>query len=126
MLRRSILSSRAWLELLFFLEKSKIDFEHFKISYIHRRGLAVACLVGGPMYALGGLDDNTCYNTVERYDPESNTWSTVKDMNFPRGGVAVAAMKVRFLVFYFILSNADYRQYMQRADLPFWWKKLQC
>ena len=54
------------------------------------------------MYALGGLDDNTCYNTVERYDPESNTWSTVKDMNFPRGGVAVAAMKVSstwFVVF---------------------------
>lgn len=56
----------------------------------------MASLDGGPMYALGGLDDNTCYSTVERYDPETNTWSEVQEMNFPRGGVAVASMKVRY------------------------------
>ena len=59
-----------------------------------RRGLAVACLKDGPMYALGGLDDHTCYPTVERYDSDSNTWSAVQDMNFPRGGVAVASNTV--------------------------------
>ena len=59
------------------------------------RGLAVASLgVHGPIYALGGLDDNTCYSTVERYDAESNSWSQVQDMNFPRGGVAVASINV--------------------------------
>ena len=46
------------------------------------------------MYAVGGLDDSTCFDTVERYDIEHNTWSTVASMSTPRGGVAVAALKV--------------------------------
>ena len=50
------------------------------------------------MYALGGLDDHTCYPTVERYDSDSNTWSAVQDMNFPRGGVAVASNTVSIKV----------------------------
>ena len=63
------------------------------VSLHDRRGLAVACL-GGPLYAIGGLDDNTCYNTVERYDPETDSWSCVQSMNVPRGGVAVSTLKV--------------------------------
>ena len=57
------------------------------------RGIAVGCL-GGPLYAVGGLDDSTCFDTVERYDIEHNTWSTVASMSTARGGVAVAALKV--------------------------------
>ncbi len=59
-----------------------------------RRGIALACL-GGPIYAIGGLDDSTCFNTVERYDIGSDSWSCVQSMTFPRGGVAVATLKVR-------------------------------
>lgn len=62
-----------------------------------RRGIALASL-GGPIYAVGGLDDSTCFNIVERYDPESDTWSSVQNMDVPRGGVAVAVLKVRLLV----------------------------
>ncbi len=58
------------------------------------RGIAVGCL-GGPLYAVGGLDDSTCFDTVERYDIEHNTWSTVASMSTARGGVAVAALKVK-------------------------------
>ena len=58
-----------------------------------RRGIALACL-GGPIYAVGGLDDSTCFNIVERYDVESDTWSFVQAMLMPRGGVAVATLKV--------------------------------
>ena len=47
------------------------------------------------MYAVGGLDDSTCFDTVERYDIEHNTWSPVASMSTARGGVAVAALKVR-------------------------------
>ena len=61
-----------------------------------RRGIALACL-GGPIYAVGGLDDSTCFNNVERYDIESDTWSFVQPMLMPRGGVAVATLKVRNL-----------------------------
>jgi hypothetical protein len=65
----------------------------YKKSYCSR-GIAVGCL-GGPLYAVGGLDDSTCFDTVERYDIEHNTWSTVASMSTARGGVAVAALKVK-------------------------------
>lgn len=61
---------------------------------VFRRGIALACL-GGPVYAVGGLDDSTCFNIVERYDSESDQWSFVQAMLMPRGGVAVAPLKVR-------------------------------
>ena len=43
---------------------------------------------------MGGLDDSTCFDVVERYDPESNSWDMVQTMIMPRGGVAVAPLKV--------------------------------
>ena len=59
-----------------------------------RRGIALAAL-GGPIYAIGGLDDNSCFNDVERYDIESDCWSAVAPMNTPRGGVGSVALGVR-------------------------------
>lgn len=58
-----------------------------------RRGLAVAAL-GNVLYAIGGLDDTACFNTVERYDPSADQWSSVAPMIIPRGGVGVAVLKV--------------------------------
>lgn len=58
-----------------------------------RRGIALASL-GGPIYAIGGLDDNTCFSDVERYDIDSDRWSTVASMNTPRGGVGSVALVV--------------------------------
>ncbi|KPP79616.1 kelch-like protein 8-like [Scleropages formosus] len=55
------------------------------------RGIALAAL-GGPIYAIGGLDDNSCFNDVERYDIESDHWSAVAPMNMPRGGVGSVAL----------------------------------
>jgi kelch-like protein 8 len=52
--------------------------------------------LNGPIYAVGGLDDMACFNIVERYDPESDTWTAVQNMNYARGGVAVAAFRVSF------------------------------
>lgn len=59
-----------------------------------RRGIALAAL-GGPIYAIGGLDDNSCFSDVERYDIESDRWSAVAPMNTPRGGVGSVALGVR-------------------------------
>ena len=67
--------------------------------FYHRRGIALSHL-GGPIYAVGGLDDSTCFNTVERYDIASDTWTCVQSMHRPRGGVAVAALKVSSLSYY--------------------------
>lgn len=55
----------------------------------------MSCL-GGAIYAVGGLDDKTCFDTVERYDPVANSWTQVASMNLPRGGVGVASLKVTF------------------------------
>lgn len=62
-----------------------------------RRGIALAAL-GGPIYAIGGLDDNSCFSDVERYDIESDRWSAVAPMNTPRGGVGSVVLGVRNLV----------------------------
>lgn len=67
---------------------------NFKEKCFFRRGIALAAL-GGPIYAIGGLDDNSCFNDVERYDIESDTWSAVAPMNTPRGGVGSVALGVR-------------------------------
>lgn len=53
--------------------------------------------LGGPIYAIGGLDDNTCFNDVERYDIESDQWSTVAPMITPRGGVGSVALLVSYM-----------------------------
>lgn len=66
----------------------------FKQKCFFRRGIALAAL-GGPIYAIGGLDDNSCFNDVERYDIESDCWSAVAPMNTPRGGVGSVALGVR-------------------------------
>ena len=42
--------------------------------------------MGGPIYAIGGLDDSTCFNDVERYDIESDQWRTVAPVNTPLAG----------------------------------------
>ena len=39
------------------------------------------------IFAIGGLDDTTCYNNVERYDPCSDTWKSVANLRIHRGGV---------------------------------------
>lgn len=50
--------------------------------------------LGGPIYAIGGLDDSTCFNNVERYDVECDRWTAIAPMNTPRGGVGSVALMV--------------------------------
>ena len=67
---------------------------HPHVLFTCRRGLAVAAL-GNALYAIGGLDDSTCFDSVERYDPSIDSWSAVAPMNIPRGGVGIGVLKVR-------------------------------
>lgn len=42
------------------------------------------------MYVTGGAESWNCLNTVERYNPENNTWTLVAPMNVARRGAGVA------------------------------------
>lgn len=75
-----------------------------KALFSFRRGLGL-CSMGGPIYAVGGLDDEMFYSTVERYDVNSDLWSIVSPMNSARGGVAVVKLKVIiFIIFIFTIK----------------------
>jgi hypothetical protein len=55
--------------------------------------------MGGAIYAVGGLDDGTCYDTVERYDHACDKWTFISSMNVRRGGVGVTALNVKWLIY---------------------------
>ena len=54
-------------------------------------GLRIAVL-GSYLYAAGGFDDSLPLKSTEKYDPETNTWNLISDMNCCRGGVGVCTM----------------------------------
>jgi N-acetylneuraminic acid mutarotase len=51
--------------------------------------LGAAC-IGNFLYAVGGADYGTKYNTLERYDIAADTWTTLSPMPTPREHLAVA------------------------------------
>jgi N-acetylneuraminic acid mutarotase len=55
-----------------------------------RYGLAAVPL-GGLIYAIGGFDDVTYFNTVEVYNPADDTWCAAPSMRDARRGVAAVA-----------------------------------
>ncbi|CAM4664992.1 unnamed protein product [Leuciscus chuanchicus] len=59
----------------------------------HQRGDTGVCAMGGIIYTVGGSDDVTCLSSVERYDPERNTWCVdVPSISSPRSRVCVVEM----------------------------------
>jgi kelch-like protein 8 len=52
-------------------------------------------VVGQYLYAVGGFDDSSPLNSIERYDPVTNQWTYVASMNTCRGGVGAGAMGER-------------------------------
>lgn len=42
------------------------------------------------MYVIGGAESWNCLNSVERYNPENNTWTLIAPMNIARRGAGVA------------------------------------
>ncbi|EPB68892.1 BTB/POZ domain protein [Ancylostoma ceylanicum] len=83
-----------------------------------RRGIAAAAL-DGAIYAVGGLDDTTCFSIVERYDIESNTWSDVAPMNVRRGGVGVSALGEAEFIHrcFYSEAKAAFRQFAVESTL---------
>ncbi|KAI7812829.1 putative kelch-like protein diablo [Triplophysa rosa] len=58
-----------------------------------RRGGVAVCSLGGMIFTVGGRDDVTCVRSVEKYDPNTNVWSSeVASLSSPRSGVCVVEM----------------------------------
>lgn len=56
------------------------------------RHQSAVCELGGYLYIIGGAESWNCLNTVERYNPENNTWSLIAPMNVARRGAGVAVL----------------------------------
>uniref|UniRef100_A0A4W3JX28 Influenza virus NS1A binding protein b n=1 Tax=Callorhinchus milii TaxID=7868 RepID=A0A4W3JX28_CALMI len=54
------------------------------------RHQAAVCELDGYLYVVGGAESWNCLNTVERYNPDNNTWTLVSPMNMARRGAGVA------------------------------------
>lgn len=54
------------------------------------RHQAAVCELEGFMYVAGGAESWNCLNSVERYNPDNNTWTLVAPMNVARRGAGIA------------------------------------
>uniref|UniRef100_A0A8D2MCE0 Uncharacterized protein n=1 Tax=Zonotrichia albicollis TaxID=44394 RepID=A0A8D2MCE0_ZONAL len=46
-------------------------------NMLSRRSSAGVAVLEGMLYVAGGNDGTSCLNSVERYNPKSNTWETL-------------------------------------------------
>ncbi|TEB16644.1 Thermophilic serine proteinase precursor [Pelotomaculum sp. FP] len=65
---------------------------NIKASMPTPRFFLAAAEVNGKLYAIGGEGSSGYLNTVEEYDPATNTWTTKAAMPTPRRGLAAAAV----------------------------------
>lgn len=57
----------------------------FVIPMVHKRVFPTLCVFKGCIFAIGGLKcPNKYLNTVEKYDPNTNTWEEVANLNCSR------------------------------------------
>ena len=56
-----------------------------------RAGFGLVAVMNN-LFAIGGFDGERFTETVEKYCPESDTWSFVKSMESARAGVGLAVL----------------------------------
>ncbi|TNN50705.1 Kelch-like protein 20 [Liparis tanakae] len=60
---------------------------------VNSRGKVAVGTLEGQIYTVGGEDAVRCYSSVERYTPDTDSWSAdVAPLSSPRSGVCLAAM----------------------------------
>ncbi|HAW71767.1 MAG TPA: hypothetical protein DHD79_08780 [Firmicutes bacterium] len=80
-----------------------------------RKGLA-AVAVGGKVYAIGGMNHTGILDTVEAYDPSTNTWETKASMPTARTYLAAVAVDGYIYAFGGRTASADRTKTVQRYD----------
>lgn len=53
-------------------------------NMLSRRSSAGVAVLDGLLYVAGGNDGTSCLNSVERFNPKTNTWEGVAPMNIRR------------------------------------------
>jgi N-acetylneuraminic acid mutarotase/glucose/arabinose dehydrogenase len=72
------------------------------------RGAATAQVINGDIYVIGGLNSSgASLNTVEVYDPDTNTWSTAPSLQTRRDHPGSAVINNRLFVFGGRTRNAN-------------------
>lgn len=59
------------------------------------------------VYVVGGCDTWNCLNTVECYDPQTNSWSFIKPIITPRRGCGLAHIKGKHFHFHFMKHSVN-------------------
>ncbi|KAK9522228.1 hypothetical protein VZT92_018705 [Zoarces viviparus] len=60
---------------------------------VNNRGKVAVGTLDGKIYTVGGEDHIRCYSSVERYSPDTDSWSTdVAPLSSPRSGVCLVEM----------------------------------
>ncbi|XP_041854687.1 kelch-like protein 20 [Melanotaenia boesemani] len=60
---------------------------------VNSRGCVAVGTLDGKIYAVGGEDNIRCYSSVERYSPDTDSWSAdVAPLSSPRSGACLVAM----------------------------------
>ena len=62
---------------------------------------------------IGGFDDNSPLDSVERYDPRTDQWTMVASMSCPRGGVGVDALGSKI----YAVGGHDGTNYLSSVEL---------
>ncbi|NXJ11450.1 NS1BP protein, partial [Odontophorus gujanensis] len=62
------------------------------------RHQSAVCELGGYLYIIGGAESWNCLSSVERYNPENNTWTLMAPMNVARRGAGVAVCDGKLFV----------------------------
>uniref|UniRef100_A0A803VJL4 Influenza virus NS1A binding protein n=1 Tax=Ficedula albicollis TaxID=59894 RepID=A0A803VJL4_FICAL len=67
-------------------------------GFVAGRHQSAVCELGGYLYIIGGAESWNCLNSVERYNPENNTWTLMAPMNVARRGAGAAVRDGKLFV----------------------------
>merc|ERR1712067_155657 len=65
---------------------------------MHGRSDSASVTYEGSILQIGGYDEGTCLNSIDRYNPETDTWSNVGHMTTPRAGASAVTVLGRIYV----------------------------
>ena len=86
-------------------------------SHMHyARSALTSSVVNGKIYAIGGYSNGTYYNTVEEYDPVTDTWTDKNSMPTARNNLTSSVVNGKIYVIGGYNSNDGYLNTVEEYD----------